>query len=202
MATEALRIMVVDENPQRSRLLEAALGESGYTVVEGVERFDELAQRVRAAQPDVVLIDVDAPGRDALEQVSAMHQDMPRPVVMFSQEADQQLIQQAIHAGVSAYVSEGISQANIDAVIDVARAHFQEYQALRQALEKARSDLDDRKIIDRAKGMIMAERGLSEPAAYRALQKIAMDRKRRLAHVAEDVIHMAELFTRDAESSR
>lgn len=197
-----LKIMVVDDHAQRAQTLARVLTESGYEVVAQVPASDYLPTRINECKPDVILIDVDAPGRDTLEQVSAIHRETPRPIVMFSSKDDRETITAAIAAGVSAYMAHGLSISKVQPVIDMAIAHFQRFQQLQDELAKAQTTLADRKIIDRAKGVLMSQRKLTEPQAYRTLQKLAMDRKRRIADVARDVIEMADLLSHPTESTK
>lgn len=198
---DALKIMVVDDNEQRARTLAGVLASCGYRVVAQVAATDYLPARISEAEPDVILIDVDAPSRDTLEQVSVIHRETPRPVIMFSNQADRETIAAAVNAGVSAYLVDGLSQTKVQPVIDVAIEHFKRHQQLQSELDKAQSSLADRKLIDRAKGVLMAQRSLTEPEAYRTLQKLAMDRKRRLGDVARDVIEMADLLSNKMETN-
>jgi response regulator NasT len=195
-----LKIMVVDDHAQRACTLARVLTESGYHVVAQVAATDYLPARITESQPDVILIDVDAPSRDTLEQVSAIHRETPRPVIMFSNNGDRETIAAAIAAGVSAYQVDGLAHSKVQPIIDVAIAHFQRFQHLQNELDKAQSSLASRKLVDRAKGVLMAQRQLTEPQAYRTLQKLAMDRKRRLVDVARDVIEMADLLSSKTES--
>ena len=187
--------MIVDEHPQRAELLEYALNDAGYRVIAHASTNDYLPKRVAEVKPDVVLIDLDSPNRDTLEQINAMNQRDPLPVVMFTQQQDKAFIEQSIRAGVSAYVVDGLSNTSVRSVIDVAVATFGQFQSLKSELHEARSSLADRKIIEKAKGILMRQRSMSEPEAYRVLQKMAMDRKRKLVQVAQDVVDMAELLT-------
>jgi len=191
--------MLVDDDPQRAAALEYALRDHGYSVLHRVSASDHLPDHVKELQPDVVLIDVEAPGRDTLEQIQTMSQETPRPVVMFSAEEDQDVIYSAIRAGVSAYITEGVSEAKVRTVIHIAIAQFRQHQALRAEAESAKNSLEDRKLVDRAKGLLMSRHGYSEPEAYRALQKLAMGRHRRLADVAADVLGAADLFADQRE---
>ena len=195
MPAQALKIMIVDEHPQRAELLALALRDAGYDVIGHASTNDYLPKCVSDAKPDVVLIDLDSPNRDTLEQISAMNQRDPLPVVMFTQQQDRNFIEQSIRAGVSAYVVDGLSNTSVRSVIDVAVATFERFQTLKTELNEAKTSLADRKVVEKAKGILMQQRSVTEPEAYRLLQKMAMDRKRKLVDVAGDVIEMAELFT-------
>src|SRR4029453_13823934 len=150
--------------------------------------------KVNQAQPDVVIVDMECPDRDVLEHMSQITRNQPRPIVMFVDRSDSESIQAAVQAGVSAYVVGGLHADRVKPVVEVAIARFHEFQTLRRELESARSSLVDRKVIERAKGILMKHRGMAEEDAFRALRKMAMDRKIRLAAVAREVVAAAELL--------
>jgi response regulator NasT len=185
----------VDENPQRAVLVKSALVAAGYTVTAHLESTSGLQAQVREVAPDVIVIDRDSPDRDTLEHVCLVTRDDPRPVVLFTDDGDRSMIRDAVRAGVSAYVIGGLSSERLRPVLDVAVARFEEHQALRNELAEAKASLAGRKLIDRAKGLVMQQRQCSEEQAYTALRKLAMDRNRRLVDVAQDVIEMAKLLT-------
>lgn len=194
MPGRALRVMIVDEHPQRAELLAHALKEAGFEVTGQASTDDYLPRCVAQVEPDVVLIDLDSPGRDTLEQIDAMNRRVPRPVVLFTRQQESGFIERAVCAGVTAYVVDGLSSTSVRSVIDVAVATFDRFQSLRSELERTKTSLEERKKIERAKGVLMQQRNLSEPEAYRLLQKMAMDRKRKLVEIADDVIEMAALL--------
>lgn len=189
-----VRVLLVDDDPGRATMLEKALCENGCTVIGRVATATDLLQRVRESQPDVIVIDRDSPDRDTLEHLCLVTRDAPRPIVLFTQEKDQIRMREAIKAGVSAYVVDGFSVERVRAVLDVAMTRFEEHQALKQELQEAKTSLVERKQIERAKGIVMKSRGVSEDQAYGLLRKLAMERNQRLAQVAENVIAMAELL--------
>ena len=191
---EKLRVMLVDEDPSRTAVLERALQDNGYDVVARIGTKEDLLDRVRTIQPDVIIIDMQSPDRDTLESMHMINREQPRPVVMFAEKSDQVTITEAVKAGVSAYVVDGLNAKRIQPIMEVAIARFREYQTLRNELAKTKSDLADRKLIDKAKGMIMAQRKCSEDDAYKALRKLAMDRNEKLVEVAKSVIEIAKLF--------
>lgn len=194
MPRTLLKILVIDESRQRAGDICAALALAGHQVVAVLANADNLADEVARIRPDMILIDTDAPSRDTLEHLAAMDRDMPRPVVIFAQESDDATIRGAIQAGVAAYVVDGLEPGRIRPVIDVAVARFEAHQALKKELAEATQKLSDRKLIDRAKGILMKSRGLDEEGAYAALRRLAMDRGRPLAAVARDVVDMAKLL--------
>ncbi|MDB6059961.1 MAG: chemotaxis protein CheY [Verrucomicrobiaceae bacterium] len=192
--SKALTVMLVDDQPARAALLEQALLDHSYKVIARLSSAEGLAGQVARLQPDVIIIDIESPDRDTLEHMTSLHRDNPRPVVMFSEEGDTKAIERAMRAGVSAYIVDGLNPARVKTIVDVAVARFREYQALRRELEETRTQLADRKQIDRAKGLLMKQRGLDEQQAYNAMRKMAMDRGQRLAEVAGNIIAVFELL--------
>lgn len=190
-----MRVLLVDEDPDRAAQLQAALHAAGYTVTAHVATAVDLLAQVRVTEPDVIIIDRDSADRDTLEHVCMVTRDQPRPIVMFADDGDRAAIRAAVDAGVSAYVVGGLTAERIRPIVDVAMARFEQFQAMRQELDKARTSLAERKQIERAKGIVMKSRGVSEDEAYGMLRKLAMERNQRLAQVAENVIAMAELLT-------
>jgi len=186
--------MLVDDQPARAALLEQALRDHGYTVIARLSSAAGLAAEVARLGPDVIIIDTESPDRDTLENMALLNRDNPRPVVMFAAEGDTAAIERALRAGVSAYVVDGLSPGRVKAIVDVAIARFREYQALRRELEETRTQLADRKLIDRAKGLLMKHRVLDEQQAYKAMRKMAMDRGQKLAEVAGYIIAVLELL--------
>ena len=189
-----LRVMLVDDHADRAALLERALAGAGYQVVATVAAGEDLYRRVAEIQPDVVIIDMESPGRDTLEHMRNISRDQPKPIVMFADNSDRAMIEAAVQAGVSAYIVDGLSGKRVKPIVEVAIARFKEFQALRRELEQAKTTLAERKTIERAKGILMKQRGWTEEQAYQALRKMAMDRNLRVAEVANQVIAMAELL--------
>lgn len=189
-----LRILVIDEDEQRGATLAQVLRVTGYEVIAQKTGHPHLPNLVRDVQPDLVLIDLTAPDRDTLEQLTLMSENTPKPVVMFSQDDDEATIQAAVRAGVSAYIVDGLSAPRVKPIIDVAIAHFSHTQAMRQELEKTKSSLSERKYVDRAKAHLMRQRQISEAEAYSLLRKFAMDRKQRIGEVARQLVEATEML--------
>jgi response regulator NasT len=189
-----LRIALVDEKPERSSALEAALVAEGYDVVARLGGSDDLRARLAELAPDVVIVDMQSPDRDVLEDMQRIHREAPRPIVMFVDESDGASIRAAVRAGVSAYVVDGLRSRSVRPIVEVAIARFEEFQALRHELEEALESLEERKLVDRAKGILMERRGVGEQEAYRLLRKAAMDRQVKLAELARQLIATAELL--------
>jgi response regulator NasT len=194
MSRDRLRIALVDERPERADALERALVAEGYEVLARLSSGDDLRARLSELAPDVIIVDMQSPDRDVLEDMHHLHRERPRPVVMFVDESDSESIRAAVRAGVSAYVVNGLRSRNVRPIVEVAIARFEEFQALRAELDAARVGLEERKLVERAKGLLMQRRGVGEEEAYRMLRKAAMDRQLKLAEVARHLIEMAELL--------
>ena len=189
-----LRVMVVDEDSERRQILQQVLQQAGHQVVADVASTINMPNLVSKLQPDVIIIDTNSPDRDTLEHICVITQDAPRPIIMFSADGDCKKIRDAVRAGVNAYVVDGLSPARVQPIIDVAIARFEELQTLRNELASAQLQLADRKLIERAKGILMKQKALSEEAAYRLLRKMAMDDNIKLVEVAGQVIRAAKLL--------
>jgi response regulator NasT len=188
------RILVIDESQQRAVEICTGLIKAGHQVAAVLPSALELIERIEEIKPDVILIETESPSRDTLEHLGVMNREMPRPVVMFSQDGDSQTIRAAVKAGVAAYVVDGFDIDRLKPVVDVAVARFDEHQALKQELAEASRKLSERKVIEKAKGILMKTRQLDEDAAYAALRKLAMEKAQPIAQVAANLVDMAELL--------
>lgn len=188
------RILLINDTDKPIGELRSALLEAGHEVLGEVANIAALLKAVETHQPDVVIVDVDSPSRDALEQLALINRHAPRPVVMFSADGDEQLIRAAVGAGVTAYIVDGLSPARLRPIIQVALARFEQQAHLRRQLDEVQQQLQDRKLIEQAKGVLMEKRGLSERDAYAALRQQAMKQNLKLADVARRVLDMAELL--------
>nr|WP_315187854.1 ANTAR domain-containing protein [uncultured Albidiferax sp.] len=212
---EALRIVVIapdldvldphDEagllQAERSRALRIGLLENGYNLVASLPADVFLTERLAQLQPDMVIVDAESEARDALEHVVMATRDARRPIVMFTNNDDTSVAKDAVAAGVSAYIVAGLSAARIRPILDVAMARFEHEQALRKELAQTREELDghktellNRKVIDRAKGLLMQRQGLTEQQAYDRLRKAAMDKSLKLVDVAQRILDVADLL--------
>jgi len=176
-----MRVLVVDESDERAALLREALTVAGHEVVASLSSPLELLRAVETLLPDVIVIDTESPTRDVLEHVVIVSQSSPRPIVMFASDAGGVAIRDAVRAGVSAYVVDGMDSSRVNSIVEVACARFEEFQRLKIELAEANLKLSERKLVERAKGLLMQSRGLSEDDAYHALRKLAMAKKQRLA---------------------
>jgi two-component system, response regulator / RNA-binding antiterminator len=190
----ALKILVIDENPIRRPILEAGLREAGFANVVLVKNTTGLLDQVYRIDPDVILIDLENPSRDVLEQMFQVSRIVRRPTAMFVDQSDRATIEAAVDAGVSAYIVDGLKKERVKHILDLCISRFNAFARLQGELDRAKSQLEARKVIDRAKGILMKLKGLSEEEAYALLRTTAMNEKRRIADVAQSVITAAELF--------
>lgn len=180
--------MLVDDNPERAQLVEERLWASGYEVVAVIPSATGLLFQIDQHSPDVILIDLESPDRDVIESLAVVNDHNPRPVVMFTQEEDTEYINQAVNAGISTYLVGGINAEHVKPIIDVAIAQFKSFQSLRSRLTDTMTQLEDRKLIEQAKGLLMAFQKVSEEEAHKMLNKLAMDNNQRMADVARTVL--------------
>lgn len=187
------RILIIDDLRDRAAWLKASLELATFHVV-GVLAWEQVdANSIQAASADVIIVDADAPGRDTLEQISLMSTTLDKPVVVLSAQKDQVSIQKAMRAGVSAYVAHTIQGEDLSGIIQVAAARFSEHKRLRDELKEAKSQLSERKLVDRAKGILIADRGMSEEEAYKRMRSMAMSKGKRMAEIADAIIVAKEL---------
>jgi two-component system, response regulator / RNA-binding antiterminator len=194
MTDAALRILLIDQNMTRASILEEGLREAGYTNVTVVRDMQNLLRRIVDADPDVVCIDLENPNRDVLEQMFQVSRVVRRPVAMFVDRSDSDMIKAAVESGVGAYVVDGLKKERVKAVVDMAVSRFNAFNDLREELGRAKQALDERKVVERAKGILMKDRGLTEEAAYALLRKAAMSDNRRVVDIAQAVITAAGLL--------
>jgi two-component system, response regulator / RNA-binding antiterminator len=194
-AVPMTRVMIVDEIVERAEVLQQALVRTGYEVIAYVPTTFDLHRQVALLEPDIVIIDMDSPDRDTLENLCVVTRDNPRPVVLFTHDGDGEKIRAATEAGVSAYVVDGMAVERIGPIINAAVARFEQFHALKRELDDIEEKLADRKVIERAKGILMKTRNLSEEEAYRALRKQAMQSNSRLAEVSRQLVAVAGLIT-------
>lgn len=189
-----LRVLLIDDGAHRVHLIQQELARLGCDVVGVIEQGALIHDCVLRLQPDVVIVDSESPTRDTMENLAAMNERAPRPVVVFSEDASDDPMRRALKAGVSAYVVAGLRPDRLAPVLQVAIARFEQDLALKKELGRAQAQLSARKSIDRAKGILMKEWGLDEDAAYKRLRRLAMDRGTPLADVAERIIEAQALL--------
>ncbi|WP_349741829.1 ANTAR domain-containing response regulator [Roseateles cavernae] len=192
--TPGLRVLLIDDGAHRVDLIQQELARQGCDVVGVIDSATLIHDCVLRLRPDVVIVDSESPTRDTMENLATLNAQMPRPVVVFSEDGSDDPMRRALRAGVSAYVVAGLRPDRLAPVLQVAIARFEQDLALRQQLDKAHAQLSARKLIERAKGILMSEMGLDEDAAYKRLRRLAMDRGVPLAEVAERVIDAQNLL--------
>lgn len=195
MTPEAdLRVLIVDQNVMRASVLEEGLREGGYTQLVVVRDMQNLLRRIVDEAPDVILIDLENPNRDVLEQMFQVSRVVARPVAMFVDRSDTSMIEAAIASGVGAYVVDGLRKERVKAIVDTAISRFKAFNHLREELDRTRQQLEERKLVDRAKGILMKQKGLTEAQAYAAMRSAAMRDNLRIGQIAQSVITAASLL--------
>lgn len=189
-----LSILVIDDNQLRASIIEEGLRDAGHAQVDVITEINEVAARIGELAPDVVIIDLENPNRDTLEHFFSLSRALQRPIAMFVDKADPGSIDAAVDAGVSAYVVDGMRKERVKPILDMAISRFRAFARLREELAAARSELEDRKTIDRAKSILMKQRGLPEDEAYALLRKTAMNQNRKIADIARSLVTAADLL--------
>lgn len=193
-ADAAVKIVIVDESPIRAAILQEGLREAGFTAVEHISEMHNLLARIYAIDPDVIVIDLENPSRDILEQMFQVSRAVRRPIAMFVDQSDSASIQASVDAGVSAYVVDGLKKERIKSVIDLCISRFNAFARLQDELDRTKSALEERKVIDRAKGILMKVKGLTEDEAYVLMRSTAMREKKKIADIAQSIITAAEML--------
>ena len=189
-----LSILIIDENRLRAAIIEEGLREAGHDTVEVLHSVNEAARRIVDSSPDVVVIDLENPARDQLEHVFSLSRALQKPIAMFVDKSDADAIGAAIEAGVSAYVVDGLRKDRVKPILDMAVLRFNAYSRLKAELDEARTALEERKIIDRAKAILMRQRNLTEADAYALLRSTAMNQNRRIVDIAQSLVTAAGLL--------
>src|SRR3979411_2320391 len=190
----SLKIVIVDKNPIRAAILGDGLREAGHVQVVHIDETAHLLARVYALDPDVILIDLENPSRDVLEQMFQVSRAVRRPIAMFVDQSDSASIQASVDAGVSAYIVDGLKKERIKPILDLCISRFNAFSKLQDELERTKSALEDRKIIDRAKGILMKLKGLNEDEAYVLLRSTAMREKKKIGEIAQSIVTASELL--------
>lgn len=189
-----LSILVIDENAIRAQVIEEGLRAAGHDRVTVVHEIQGVARTIERVSPDVIVIDLENPNRDMLESMFLLSRSVQRPIAMFVDRSDKAAIEAAVEAGVSAYVVDGLKQERVKPILDMAISRFNAFSRMARELEEARSELENRKIVDRAKAILMKSRGLSEEAAYKLLRTTAMNQNRKIADIAQSLVMAAGLL--------
>jgi response regulator NasT len=189
-----LSILIIDENRIRASIIEEGLREAGHRRVAVLHDVNEVARTIETVVPDVIVIDLENPKRDTLEHFFSLSRAVKRPIAMFVDRSDGLSIEKAVEAGVSAYIVDGLRKERVKPILDMAISRFNAFSRLTRELEQARSELEDRKLIDQAKGILMKTRGLSEADAYALLRSTAMNKNRRIVEIAQSLVTAADLL--------
>lgn len=194
LQSSPVKIVIVDESPIRAAILEEGLRDAGFTEVHHIAERHNLLKRMHMVDPDVILIDLENPSRDELEQMFQVSRAVRRPIAMFVDQSDAASIQASVDAGVSAYIVNGLKKERIKSILDLCVSRFNAFAKLQSELERARSDLEERKTIDRAKGILMKAKKLSEDEAYRLMRGVAMRESKKIVEIAQSIITASELL--------
>ncbi len=194
MAAPSLSILVIDENRIRAAVIEAGLREAGHERITVIHDVAGIARRIAEIEPDVIVIDLENPNRDMLENMFQLARAVKRPIAMFVDRSDQAAIEAAVEAGVSAYVVDGLRQERVKPILDMAVSRFNAFSRMSRELEEMRGELQGRKLVDKAKRILMQSRGLSEDEAYALLRKTAMNQNRKISEIADSLITAAGLL--------
>src|SRR5665213_2178489 len=193
-ADQSPKIVIVDESPIRAAILQEGLREAGFTGVVHISETQSLLSRIYALDPDVILIDLENPSRDVLEQMFQVSRAVKRPIAMFVDQSDAASIQASVDAGVSAYIVDGLKKERIKPILDLCISRFDAFAKLQNELERTKSALEDRKVIDRAKGILMKVKGLTVEEAYVLLRSTAMREKKKIGEIAQSILTASELL--------
>ncbi len=195
-----LSILIIDENRLRAAVIEDGLRDAGYSNLTILHDVAGIARRIADISPDVIVIDLENPNRDVLESMFQLSRAVKRPIAMFVDRSDQAAIEAAVDAGVSAYVVDGLKRERVKPILDMAISRFNAFARMSRELEEARSQLESRKLVDRAKGILMKTRNMSEADAYALLRKTAMNQNRKISEIAESLITAAGLLAPPEET--
>ena len=193
-AEQSPKIVIVDESPIRAAILQEGLREAGFTGVVHINEMQSLLSRIYALDPDVILIDLENPSRDVLEQMFQVSRAVRRPIAMFVDQSDAASIQASVEAGVSAYIVDGLRKERIKPILDLCISRFNAFAKLQDELARTKSALEERKVIDRAKGILMKVKGLTEDEAYVLLRSTAMREKKKIGEIAQSILTASEIL--------
>ncbi len=188
MSTPELVILIVDESIDRALLIEQALRAAGHFNVKTIHHLKGVAREIEAHAPDVIVMDLGNPERDFLEHMFRLSKSLRKPIAMFVDQSSDEAMLNAVEAGVSAYVVDGLKRERVKPILDLAIARFRAFEKLRGERDDALQALDERKKIERAKGIIMHQQKISEPEAFEMMRKAAMNQKRSLVDIASAII--------------
>jgi response regulator NasT len=189
-----LTILVIDENTIRAAIIEEGLREAGHARVTVIHEVQGVARIIDTLRPDVIIIDIENPNRDMMEHLFQLTRTVGRPIAMFVDRSDTASIEAAVDAGVSAYIVDGLKKERVKPILDMAVSRFNAFSRLQRELADAKSALEERKVVERAKGILMKMRGLSEEEAFALLRQTAMNEKKKMSEIAQSVVTAAGLL--------
>src|SRR3954465_4227369 len=193
-AKQSPKIVIVDESPIRAAILEEGLREAGFTQIVHIREMQSLLARIYAVDPDIILIDLENPSRDVLEAMFQVSRAVKRPIAMFVDQSDSSSIQASVEAGVSAYIVDGLRKERIKPILDLCVSRFNAFAKLQEELERTKSQLEDRKVIEKAKGILMKVKGLTEHQALCLVCSTAMREKKKIGEIAQSIITASEML--------
>ena len=188
------KILLIDEDSSRTVMFTETLSDVGYDVVGRISCEDDILSGIKVCDPDLLIIDMETPDNYIFNQLNEVNKVFPKPIVFFAERGEEDIINKAVKSGVSAFIVDGLTGRRLKPVIDLAIARFNEMQSLYKKLAVSQENLEERKIIERAKGIIMSRKKLSEDDAYNSLRTLAMEQNKKLVKISEDVIAMSELL--------
>ena len=188
------KIVIVDESPIRAAILEEGLCEAGYSSVVRISGMQSLLARIYALDPDIIVVALENPSRDILEQMFQVSRAVRRPIAMFVDQSDAASIQASVDAGVSAYIVDGLKKERIKSILDLCVFRFNAFSRLQEELDRTKLALEERKVIDRAKGILMRLKGLTEEEAYGLMRSTAMREKKKIGEIAQSILTASELL--------
>jgi response regulator NasT len=194
MSLPDLSILVIDENVIRASIIEEGLREAGHGRVTVIHEVQGVARVIETLKPDVIVIDIENPNRDMMEHLFQLTRTVGRPIAMFVDRSDTASIEAAVEAGVSAYVVDGLKKERVKPILDMAVSRFNAFSRLQRELADAKSALEERKLVERAKGIVMKIRGISEEEAFALLRQTAMNEKKKMSEIAQSVVTAAGLL--------
>ena len=188
------KVLLIDDNSLKTEMLTISLSEAGFDVVGRVSCDDDILVAIQVCEPDVLVIDMNSPDDYIFNQLNEVNKSSPKPIVFFAEKGESEVIQKAVKLGVSAFVVDGLTATRIKPVIELSIARFNEMQSLYKKLSDSRESIKERKVVERAKGILMSRRNVNEDDAYNSLRKLAMEQNKKLFEIAKNVIEMSELF--------
>ena len=193
-AESSPKIVIVDESPIRAAILEEGLREAGYTDVVHISEMQSLLSRIYVLDPEIIVVDLENPSRDVLEQMFQVSRAVRRPIAMFVDQSDAASIQASVEAGVSAYIVDGLKKERMKPILDLCVSRFNAFAKLQDELDRTKHALEERKVIDRAKGILMKVKGLTEEEAYVLMRSTAMREKKKIGEIAQSILTASELL--------